>query len=490
MRSHFLRIFRWHIFRYLVRHRLLALLNIFSVALGVAVYLATQIANRSANNAFAATIDVVAGKADLEITAPAGNLPETLLATVTRESGIAAATPLLRRVISLPDWPGEYLDLLGIDIFTNGPFRTFDLKNSDRNGFDVESWLRGPNTIAISAEFAKQHNLRGGQVIHTQLNGVDRQLCVGFVMPISRMATDPHFAAMDIGWAQELLSRRGTLGSIQVRLQNPREREIMTAHLRKIVPADVVVATPARRGDQVVKLLGSFELNLTAMSLVSLLVGMFLIYNTVSASVVRRRGEIGILRSLGVTRREVHGLFLGEALLLGAVGSCVGLIGGVVLGRGLIGTVADTISSLYVLVNVKAMAIEPSMFGVAFAIGLGSVLIAAWLPARAAANIDPVRALNSGTIIEEGVNLSSAWLWCALVSIAIAIMLSFFALASGPAWLGFGAAFFVLLGFALIVPAATTCFSRAVSHVLRILRNRIGSGLLEITLAAANLPRA
>ena len=68
MKAQYFRIFRWHVLRHLARHPLLGLLNILSVALGVAVYLATQIANHSANRAFAATVDLVAGKAELQIT--------------------------------------------------------------------------------------------------------------------------------------------------------------------------------------------------------------------------------------------------------------------------------------------------------------------------------------------------------------------------------------------------------------------------------------
>jgi ABC-type antimicrobial peptide transport system permease subunit len=98
-------------------------------------------------------------------------------------------------------------------------------------------------------------------------------------------------------------------------------------------------ASPAQRTEEVEKMLGGFELNMTAMSLVSLLVGMFLIYNTVSASVVRRHHEIGILRSLGVTRNEVRTLFLGEAVVLGAIGSALGLIGGLLLARVLVDAV-------------------------------------------------------------------------------------------------------------------------------------------------------
>src|SRR3979411_1526533 len=126
MKAQYFHIFCWHVLRYLRRHPLLGLLNILSVALGVAVYLATQIANHSANRAFAATVDMVAGKAELQITASAGNLPETGFPMASAATGISAATPLVRGLVTLLDFPGEYLEVLGIDIFTNAPFRTFD----------------------------------------------------------------------------------------------------------------------------------------------------------------------------------------------------------------------------------------------------------------------------------------------------------------------------------------------------------------------------
>ena len=127
----YLHFFWWLVLRYLAQHRLLAALNIASVALGVAVYLAIQIANHSANRAFAASVDVVAGKAQLEITAPAGGLADEIFPLVRRQPGVAAATPLVRGLITLPDFPGAYLDLRGIAVFSNEPFRTFDLPDSD-----------------------------------------------------------------------------------------------------------------------------------------------------------------------------------------------------------------------------------------------------------------------------------------------------------------------------------------------------------------------
>ena len=157
---------------------------------------------------------------------------------------------------------------------------------------------------------------------------------------------------MDIGWAQELFGRRGNLSAIQLQLTDPRQVEAVTASLRAARSAGCDVATPAQRGQQVANMLGGFQLNLTAMSLVSLLVGMFLIYNTVSASVVRRRHEIGILRSLGVTRNEIRALFLGEALALGGSACSLVWLGGILWRGRWWAPVSETISSLYVLLSV------------------------------------------------------------------------------------------------------------------------------------------
>ena len=491
MRAQYFRIFRWHVFRHLRRHPLLATLNILSVALGVAVYLATQIANQSANRAFAATVDLVAGKAELEITAPAGNLPETCFPIVAATSGISAATPIVRGLATLPDFPGEYLVVLGIDVFTNEPFRTFDPTGFDAEELDIQRWLGPPGSIALSEEFVARHRLKAGDRIRARVNMLDHDLTVGFILrnkgaPLQ----DSRFAAMDIGWAQELFRRRGELSAIQLRLTNPRDREKTVAGLRKVLPKDATVRTPAQRTEEVDKMLSGFQLNLSAMSLVSLAVGMFLIYNTVSASVARRRREIGILRSLGVTRNEVRGLFLGEAISLGAIGVLLGLVGGTLLARLLSGAVAETISSLYVQLNVQQVALEPRSFALAGIIGLGSVIVSAWLPAQAAAKMEPVRALHGGgSALERAVNPSPIWFWSGLLCLALAAAFSLLALSTGPPWISFAAAFSVLASFSLLVPPLAFRFSSGAGKAFRTLRRRRRAAI-EAELAAANLSRA
>src|SRR3954463_7010237 len=169
--AQYFRFFHWHVLRYLARHPLLAILNVVSVALGIALYVAIQISNHSANRAFEASVDVVAGKAQLEVTAPAGNLPDELFPTIPHQPGVAAATPVVRGLVTLRDFPGEYLDLLGIDILTNEPFRTFDLTDFQTQQFDIQKWLRGPRTVAVSEELASRCQLHAGDPIKVQVNG-------------------------------------------------------------------------------------------------------------------------------------------------------------------------------------------------------------------------------------------------------------------------------------------------------------------------------
>jgi putative ABC transport system permease protein len=496
--AQYFRLFCWHVLRDLARHPLLATLNILTVALGVALYLAIQIANHSANRAFEASVDVVAGKAQLEVRAPAGNLRDDLFPVVRSQPGIAAATPLVRGIVALPDFPGEYLDLLGIDILTNQAFRTFDLTDFETEKFDLQQWLRGPRTVAVSEELAQRHHWREGDQIKAQINAQTVPLTIGYLLRTRGTSANanPHFAAMDIGWAQELLGSAGNLDFISLRLTKGSDPAKVAADLRARLPPDVTVAAPAQRSEQVGKMLSGFELNLQAMSLISLLVGMFLIYNTIEASVVRRRTEIGILRSLGATRTEIRALFLGEAAVLGAIGIATGLAGGYLLARSLVGTVAETISSLYVLLSVQQVVIAPWIWASAVLLGCGSVLAAAWLPAQAAAALNPVDTLHHGARIEKAVRLSRGWILGAALSILLAMVLSILALRTGPAWLGFGAAFFVLAGFSFFAPEITSRFSRGTKAIIyrriepRLAAQNLGRTLLRNSVTIASLAAA
>ncbi len=503
MNAQFARLFFWHVVRYTRRHRLLAGLNILSVALGVSVYLAIQIANHSANQSFAASIDLVAGKANLEVRAPSGGFDETALPKLSAAPGVKAATPLVEGYATLPDFPGDYLQILGVDVFTNLPFATFAVGGQaakDALNLDLDSWLGDPHGLAVSDEFAQEHGLKVGDTLRLQINGREQTATIRFLMRLVDTAAgkgNSRVGALDIGWAQEMFGRQGKLSSIQLLLDHPREAAAKATELAKLVPADVTVSPPGQRSGQVERMLAGFELNLGALSLISLLVGMFLIYNTIAASVVRRRVETGILRALGASRAEVQALFLGEAVLFGIFGVLLGIVGGVVLARFLLGReIARVISTLYLLVSVDRYFLTPLLVGSAFFFGLGSVVVAAWLPAREGARADPVAALSLGLglTMERSRLHASRWLLAGLATLGVAVLCAVLSLTSGPPWLGFGSAFFVLLGFAFTVPTLIAGTMAVFGQVLQRIDTGAWAGWASFStllrLAAQNLHRS
>jgi putative ABC transport system permease protein len=210
------------------------------------------------------------------------------------------------------------LRILGIDPFTGVDMRVFELASLGGGDLDLEAWLREPDVLAVAGE--KKDAFR------VLVGGASKTLRPVFELKTDDVgvASDPRLAAMDIGWAQELLGLQGRLTSIQVMASDPLDLEPLIEKLRAIAPPDAVIGPPTRRGSETERMLAAFQLNLTALSLVSMVVGVYLIYNSLSASVVRRRHEIGILRACGATKAEVMGLFLGESLVCGFLGTVLG----------------------------------------------------------------------------------------------------------------------------------------------------------------------
>src|SRR5260221_582551 len=466
--------FMWqHISPYALRHRFLALLNVLCVAPGVSVYLAIQITNYSAEQSFAAGVDLVAGRAHLEAR---GEIDDALFPRLQTIEGVTAATPLVEGVIILPDFTGEYLHLVGIDPLTNSEFRNFTSVERD----DQDRWFSDSHAITISKSFADTHGLKIGDSIKVEAGEGTIVLTVAFLADTEN--ADSHFAFMDIGWAQELLGKAGTLSAVLFRVQDPKNPEVVASRIAGVVPANVVVEPPSNRSAQVAKMLAGFHLNLTALSLVSLLVGVFLVYNTISASVVRRREEIGILRSIGVSSAQVRWLFLGEALLYGLIGSLLGIAGGLLIARSLLRAVATTISNLYVLTSIEHTYLPCGQVMLVFFFGLAATLLGAWMPAQSAVGVSPLQALNLGFLIERSERPSLVWLGWSAAAALIALLSAIGALRAGIRNAAFLCALSTLVTFCLLAPFVTYWFGRSISELFR--------GTHVIHLAAQNLVRS
>ena len=270
-----LRLFLTHSLRYFSRHPALTALNIVGIALGVTVFLSIQIVNHSALESFRASVDIVAGKADLEVIGDGLRFDEKAYPIVDRHPGIAAATPTVEDVASLTDYPGEYLQILGIDIFSNGPLRTFELHDDQNQRPNIVEFLRDPKVIALTRKLSQRLGLKIGDKLRIETQTGTETFHVGYILDFGEDApgADEHLSVMDIANVQENFRHAGKLTRISALLKPGADFNAVVADLRKQLPPDVIVQAPDRRNRQIEKMIGAFQLNLTALSLIALLVG-------------------------------------------------------------------------------------------------------------------------------------------------------------------------------------------------------------------------
>ena len=219
------------------------------------------------------------------------------------------------------------------------------------------------------------------------------------------------------------------------------------------LPSGVRLTTVAARTGTVEELTAAFRVNLTALSMLALVVGMFLIYNTMTFSVVQRRALFGTMRSLGVTRQEVFLLVLAEALVVGIISTGLGLILGIALGQGALGLVTRTINDLFFVVTVRSVSIPTSSLVKGIVIGLGATLLSAAVPALEAASVQPREALSRSMLESKTRQLVRFAAPAGLILILVGTGL--LALDTGNLTFSFIGTFAVIVAFAAITPLAT-----------------------------------
>ena len=270
---------------------------------------------------------------------------------------------------------------------------------------------------------------------------------VGILQPdnnASRQALDDLIIS-DIATAQELIGSSGRISRIDLILDAEQ-----VAPLRAALPAGIRLVD-VKEENSLDQMIAAFELNLQAMSLLALVVGLFLIYNTVTFSVVQRRATLGIMRSLGTTRGQIFRFILLEAFILGVVGTALGLALGIIQGRGAVALVSQTISDLYFSVNVKGISILPGTLAKGAVIGIAASLLAAALPSWDATRTPPAGIMKRSLQEETARRLLPA-----MTAGAIGLNLLGFALlgAEDSLALGFAALLSIVVGGALFTPAA------------------------------------
>lgn len=450
MLSRLLLLFRLLVWRPFWRAGLRSVFVILGVALGVAVTTAISLANHSALATFRDSLDLVAGRTHVQVLPTGVALPETLVRDLGWLRRLGTVVPVIETpVVTVAKQ--RPLTVLGLDLLQANPAEA---------GFEAIEEVERP--LFVARKLVDELGLKVGAPLEVVANDRRAIFHIAGIIPDSgdTAAWDSTVVLTDIADAQIAFGRYGELDRLDVVLDQPDTVGDVVAKLQATLPPSAKPMTPERRNGQVQRMLQAFQANLAALSYIALLVGAYLIYNTLSVSVVQRRGEIGTLRALGVTRRQILTAIGAEALLVGTLGSALGLAGGVLLASGAVKAVTRTVNSLYVSTGSAAVYLDGRTLAMSAAVGLGLSLLAAAVPALEAARTPPANAMRVGSW--ERKQSGRAGLWAALGSTMLggAYIAALQPPIGGMPVFGYLSAMLIVLGASFLVPLLLVGLSR------------------------------
>ena len=446
--------------RHLVAHPTQTALALLGIALGVAAVVSIDLANDSARRAFEQASERVGGRATHHVVGGPSGVPDMLYREL-RLRGVSRAAPVIESDVALPEHPGRSVRLLGVDPFAESEIRaalTVDTP-ADR---PLAELLTRPRTGLLARGIAGSLGIRSGDEITIRVGA--RRDRVAILALLRDDAGIEDALVMDIAAAQEVLDAVGRLDRIDLLLPDGAAGTELVTRIAALAPPGVDVVPAGARAHALVEATRAFRVNLTAMSLLTLFVGLFLVYNTMLFSVIQRRTLLGTLRALGVTRTELLALVLGEALLLGVVATAIGLPLGIVLANAMLGLVTQTINDLYFVLAVRDLALSPWVLGKGAALGILGTVLAAVAPAVEAMSTAP-RATLARAVIEHRARRAVPWLAAgggALVATGAALMVG----AGRDLIVSYAGLFAAFLGMALVVPAVAVLVMRLVERPL------------------------
>ncbi len=449
------RLFARLIVRPLLREPLRALLTTLAVALGVAVVAAIDLAGESSTGSFQSSLETLSGSAAYEISA-VGGVAERVLGDLARLPYPVLFSARIEDY-ALVGPHRERVPFFGVDLIGDPVAELGDAEFPENIG----ERLAEPGVLVGAALGYEK-----GGAIEITVNDRTHWLRVAGVLSRGGSETDAQdrFVAMDIAQAQRLLDRIGRIDRIYV-YDAPEDSKWERA-VRDTLPAGVAFEPAGARSDGNRRMLRAFRLNLGVLSYIAMIVGAFLIYNTIAVSVVRRRTEIGILRALGASRLMIRSAFLIEGAVFGLAGSAIGIPLGWVLAAGAVEAMGATVNSLYVTSTPGEIRLSLGSVLTAVFCGLGTAVFAAWLPAAEASSASPSATMGRSRIeydvrLRSGVNSLYAFL-CFIGGAALCFV---------PSWnripvAGYGAAILLIAGAAFATPVATDRIMRAAAYRL------------------------
>ena len=456
------------------------MLTVAGIVLGVAVFVGMHTANQTVLDGFSRTVDRIAGKTEIQVTAGETGFDEEVLDKIQSASTVRVAVPVIEAVVDSKLQSQGNLLVLGIDMTGDRSLRDYDLDSGEDAVIDDPLvFLAQPDSLILSKEFADKNHIAVGSRLTLGTAEGERPFTVRGVMKSSGLtsAFGGNLAVMDIYAAQKMFGRGRTFDRVDLAVKPGRTIAECERELQALLGPGFQVEPPSGRGQQFEAMLAAYSMMVNISSAFALFIGMFIIYNSFAIAVTQRRSEIGILRALGATRRQIRWLFLGESAVTGLVGSIGGVVFGVLIARGIAASIGTLISDVYgpAQSTTEALATDPRLLGLALVVGMVTSLIAAAIPARNAARVDPVQALQKGKyqVLSAGENRVRAILAAVLGAIALACLIApqFGSDAHGGSRAIFYFGFALVIVVALLLsPLLSLALAKAIRPLLKWLR--------------------
>jgi putative ABC transport system permease protein len=462
-------------------HRLRTLLTILGISLGVAVFFAVRTANLTLLSSLSTTIEKLAGKATLQVVGNEGGFPESVWDTVRDTPGVHVAQPVIEVLASIAFADESSLLIVGVDMLGDGELREYQFDEEGSEVADPLIALAQPDSILVSRTFAEKHHLRDGDKLplYTSLGrkefiirGIFKPAGIGEIF-------DGQIAVMDVFNAQFVFNRGRNIDRIDLMNEPEVSVDELAARIRSRIPAGIEVTPPTARGQGIEKAVSAMRIGMLIASFIALLVGVFIIFNTFNISVSQRWKEIGVLRAIGVERRNIQAMFIVEALVMGIIGSIFGIALGYLLAVGAERLMSEVAAKIFSYVATQ----QPPVFRwdyalTSFAMGTVTSLIGSWLPARAASRLDPVLALHNIETRQRESVLGRPRLLLGLAMIVAGLAAVRYAPPRVRLDYQFGYALLMIFGLVLILPKLV----QLVAGLLRPLMDRLfgTEGLLAV----------
>ncbi len=448
------KLIRLFVFRNIREEKFLTFLSIFGVALGIGLFIGVKVASDRAIKSFEADIRGINRYANYEILDMSGIDFDEKIYPAVRELE-ENSWPVLKVTGYLPD-PKETIDIEGI--YT---VKMIGLLGGPRDvKYDVEKFYRNVNGVMITKKLSDAHSLARGATIRAFV--YDRGYPLKVIDILDTEYLRANTAVIDIGNFQEYFHKEGYVSRIDLSTD-----EKTAAEIQKILPKNLV----AEKKEEVIKnrrsVVSSFRYNLQFVSLIAVLVGIFLLYNTVFISVIKRRTEIGILRGLGTDKKTVVMLFLMQGALLGSAGSVLGIILGQVTAYFAVFAVKKTISTMYGAISISDYFITGGDALLAFVLGILISLVASAVPALESSRIRPNESSKEGSFEGKYKGYLKIFSLFGLALIAFGGIMSWIDYRSAPfdfPFLAYSGILFIILGFSFVSPYY-------LSVIVRIFRN-------------------